>query len=539
MYARNDDKQTLHIPNSFEVKAAARKVELEIPSSPATIASPATSPPKSAPPAVGGSNDSAKSIGLFPPLRTTPVSALAQQSMTSASFVNEGGHQVPRDRYGFKKSNSFITEQEFDEWNAQYSLLLARRKEKWDAVMRQFGLSTEKPTKFPGKSDTMKRSVRKGIPPEYRGAAWFWYADGPKWLEKHEGVYEQCLKECEGEALGDADREAIERDLHRTFPDNIRFKPERERSESLASDPTASLHNSVSQDDEPPEETSIIKALRRVLQAFAIRNPHIGYCQSLNFLAGMLLLFLDEDEEKSFALLNIATTLHLPGNHNRQLGADVDIAVLMSLVREQLPGVWEKIDDWGWKEVPDRLPTISLTTTSWFMSCFIGSLPTETVLRVWDSFFYEGAKTLFRTALAIFKIGLPQIRNVGESLEVLQVLQAIPRRQIDPEPLLQFCFARRGGGFGTLSQDKIEGRRAQKKKLLNAARSAVSAFQGGMAANALGAKESNDGSAYSASMASDDPIERPKSAPSIRLTTKHKLKLLAARKKSKTQLTDD
>ena len=37
-------------------------------------------------------------------------------------------------------------------------------------------------------------------------------------------------------------------------------------------------------------------SLRRVLQAFALHNPDIGYCQSLNFVAGMMLLFLSEEE---------------------------------------------------------------------------------------------------------------------------------------------------------------------------------------------------------------------------------------------------
>jgi len=29
--------------------------------------------------------------------------------------------------------------------------------------------------------------------------------------------------------------------------------------------------------------------LRRVLQAFAVRNEAVGYCQSMNFVAGVLL----------------------------------------------------------------------------------------------------------------------------------------------------------------------------------------------------------------------------------------------------------
>jgi hypothetical protein len=61
-------------------------------------------------------------------------------------------------------------------------------------------------------------------------------------------------------------------------------------------------------------ETSIITSLRRVLHAFAVYNPRIGYCQSLNFLAGLLLLFVDT-EEQCFWLLNVITRIYLPGTH--------------------------------------------------------------------------------------------------------------------------------------------------------------------------------------------------------------------------------
>ena len=48
--------------------------------------------------------------------------------------------------------------------------------------------------------------------------------------------------------------------------------------------------------------------LRRVLQAFALHNPDIGYCQSLNFITGMLLLFLNE-EDAFWLLVTIVETL--------------------------------------------------------------------------------------------------------------------------------------------------------------------------------------------------------------------------------------
>ncbi|GAB7339470.1 hypothetical protein MBLNU457_6095t1 [Dothideomycetes sp. NU457] len=369
---------------------------------------------------------------------------------------------ISRDQYGFKKVSHHITLEQFNKWETGYNEHLQRRQVKWDGLMKQYGLSTDKPTRFPPKSDKVKRYVRKGVPPAWRGAAWFWYAGGPKLQKTHEGVYfNLLLKIKQGNTLKDVDREHIERDLHRTFPDNSRFKPDPSPEQEESSGDSA-----IAEDSSPPE-VPIIRSLRRVLQAFAVHNPDIGYCQSLNFIAGLLLLFLDEDEEKVFIMLKIVTTDYLPGTHGISLeGANVDIAVLMSTIKDTLPTIWQKLDDPQRPtsvDGPPTLPTVSLATTAWFMSLFVGTLPIESVLRVWDCLFLEGSKTLFRIALAIFKTGEDQIKAVNDPMEIFQVVQSMPRSMLDVNALMEVCFRKRGG-FGTLSQDTVEKRREERRQ---------------------------------------------------------------------------
>ncbi|KAI5199171.1 hypothetical protein AUEXF2481DRAFT_31769 [Aureobasidium subglaciale EXF-2481] len=361
---------------------------------------------------------------------------------------------VPRDRYGFKKTSLHIPVEEYDAWEQEYNLHLERRRAKWNVLMKQFGYTTESPTRFPTKSEKIKRYVRKGIPPDWRGAAWFWYAGGPKKLADNPGLYWGLLNQVREGALSDNDREHIERDLNRTFPDNDRFKPDNRPTTSEQSRGIGETEN----------ETPMIKALRRVLQAFAVHNPNIGYCQSLNFIAGLLLLFLNEDEEKAFVLLNVVCTEHLPGTHGVALeGANIDIAVLMTSIKESLPSIWAKLDDKPGTPAagaPTRLPTVSLATTAWFMSLFVGTLPIECVLRVWDCLFFEGSKTLFRVALAIFKTSEPNIKAVSDPMEIFQLVQTMPRGMLDANGLMETCFRKRGG-FGGLSQDVVEKRREE------------------------------------------------------------------------------
>ncbi|KAI0145612.1 RabGAP/TBC [Xylariaceae sp. FL1272] len=394
-----------------------------------------------------------------------------------------------RDRYGFKKSSQYITSEEYDSWDSGYSEFLVRRKRKWVLHLKENGLMTDAPNRFPPRSAKTKRFVRKGIPPEWRGAAWFYYAGGPAILQKHRGLYDDLLKS----QVKDVDAEAIERDLHRTFPDNIRFRsspgpilPAHESNMKRNSQRTVIESD---EGDIQRDETPMISSLRRVLTAFSIYNPRIGYCQSLNFLAGLLLLFV-ESEEHAFWLLNIITRVYLPGTHEMSLeGANVDLGVLMTTIQESMPNVWAKIggeldgtDAVRPKsrrhlrrgEVTTRLPPITLSMTSWFMSCFIGTLPIESTLRVWDIFFYEGSKTLFRIALTILRLGEGEIKKVADPMEIFQVVQTMPRKMLDANGLMEACYRRRNG-FGHLSQETIEQRRQERRMHVKAEKEKLAA----------------------------------------------------------------
>jgi hypothetical protein len=65
----------------------------------------------------------------------------------------------------------------------------------------------------------------------------------------------------------------IEKDLGRTYPDIIKT-------------------------NQPCELTN---SLRKVLLAYATRNQRIGYCQSMNYICGLLLFHMNE--ERSFWVL--------------------------------------------------------------------------------------------------------------------------------------------------------------------------------------------------------------------------------------------
>ncbi|KAL2153563.1 hypothetical protein VTH82DRAFT_4718 [Thermothelomyces myriococcoides] len=418
------------------------------------------------------------------PTADVPSPNPPMQAATAAPIPQEPPEDPDsRDRYGFRKASANVTRQEYDAWNKTYTEYLARRRKKWIAFLKDNSLMTDRPNRFPPRSAKTKRFIRKGIPPDWRGAAWFYYAGGPAILSKHRGVYDQLVQRAglnhnnpgppsRPSELKPVIVEDIEKDLYRTFPDNVRFKP--------PPPPPGTYPPGQS-----PPEPEIITSLRRVLHAFAIYNPRIGYCQSLNFLAGLLLLFV-ETEEHAFWLLNVITRVYLPGTHEMSLeGSKIDLGVLMAALKESLPGVWKQIggDEFeagkkgkvrrGQKSGhvansasvsdPNRLPAITLCMTAWFMSCFIGTLPIETTLRVWDVFFYEGSRTLFRIALTIFKLGEREIKAVKDPMEMFGVVQTFPRRIVDCNMLLETCYKRRNG-IAHLTQELVEERRKERRE---------------------------------------------------------------------------
>ncbi|KAK9239863.1 rab-GTPase-TBC domain-containing protein [Lipomyces kononenkoae] len=406
---------------------------------------------------------------LSPSTASRPHPLFLPGSFASSTWSNRSSSGTSavdaRDRYGFRKQSQYITLQEYDDWWVRYEKHCQRRQRKWETLIQDCGIPFDEeggPISFPPKSKKVKRYVRKGIPAAWRGAAWFWYARGHDYLRDNYGLYDRLWQQ--GMSSPPPDSELIERDLHRTFPDNIHFRNAEWQNGSVPSTPgsaVSSKSTSSGRRHSNVPEMPIVQALRRVLLAFSLYVPKTGYCQSLNFVAGLLLLFMDE--EKAFWMLVIITQKYLPGMHEINLeGANVDQGVLMMCVKESLPRVWNKIgaglDGFHHDEMIMRLPPITLCTAAWFMSGFIGVLPIESVLRVWDCFFYDDSKVFFRIALTIFKLGESQIESVRDPMEVFQLVQTVPKHLLDANALIQACFRRRNG-FGHISQDEITERR--------------------------------------------------------------------------------
>lgn len=89
----------------------------------------------------------------------------------------------------------------------------------------------------------------------------------------------------------------------------------------------------------------------------------------MNFIAGLLLITFSE--ETAFWSLTVILEDKLPKDYYnyRLLGAHIDIAVLMELLRERVPAVHEMFKTFN--------IDISVVCVSWFLCIFLNTLPIE------------------------------------------------------------------------------------------------------------------------------------------------------------------
>ncbi|XP_050967117.1 TBC1 domain family member 8B isoform X2 [Labeo rohita] len=264
-----------------------------------------------------------------------------------------------------------------DAENLDPKMLKERMKEQsWQIHFAEYGRGT-------GMFCTKKTRdlIVRGVPETLRGELWMLFSGAVNDMTSHPGYYGRLLEECMGSSSLACDE--IERDLHRSLPEHPAFQSD-----------------------------TGISALRRVLTAYAHRNPKIGYCQAMNILTSVLLLYAKEEE--AFWLLVAVCERMLPDYFNRRIiGALVDQAVFEELIREHLTQLTEHMTD---------LSFFSSVSLSWFLTLFISVLPIESAVNVVDCFFYDGIKAILQLGLAVLDYNMDNLLCCHDDAEAVTVL---------------------------------------------------------------------------------------------------------------------
>jgi len=253
--------------------------------------------------------------------------------------------------------------------------------------------------------------VRHGVPPLMRAEVWRRCADSLNYPEptmEAQLDYSTLLGRAQEQGACDVGvLKQIEKDLHRTF-------------------------GSVQGVRVPQQEA--LTSLRNVLVAYAVHNPQVGYCQSMNFIVAVLLLIVDE--ESAFWCLTAVVERLLPGHFtSRMVMSLVDQGVLRNLLRKQDPELMAHFEH--------LQVATSLVTTQWLLTLFVGSaMPLSALLRLWDCVFYEGdASFLFRAAAALLLRQRDALLASVDMCDAYRVLMGLGSSLDDIDALLDAAYA--------------------------------------------------------------------------------------------------
>ncbi|XP_011623264.1 TBC1 domain family member 10A isoform X3 [Amborella trichopoda] len=146
----------------------------------------------------------------------------------------------------------------------------------------------------------VKRRIRKGIPDCLRGLVWQLISGSRDLLLMNAGVYEQLvIYETSASELD------IIRDISRTFPSHVFF-----------------------QQRHGPGQRS----LYNVLKAYSVYDRNVGYVQGMGFLAGLLLLYMSEEDAFWLLVALLKGAVHAP-MEGLYLGVKIVFKVGLALLR--------------------------------------------------------------------------------------------------------------------------------------------------------------------------------------------------------------
>ena len=313
-------------------------------------------------------------------------------------------------RYGFVESDLLVRDPEYEQWLKAYFVKENKKALKWWPLVKNGFTHSQ-----------LKGFARRGVPPTLRPRSWRFCLPPKKESEMRGYYFVQLVKfEMEGKANFSTDQ--IERDLLRTFP----------------SHPLYTSKEGIS-------------SLRRVLTAFSVHNRVVGYCQSMNFVCGILLLFLNE-EDAFWVLAHIVENLASEFYSPDLIGVKTDAQVVVLYAQEKFPKLMNHV-----AALEIRLQDF---VSRWFLQLFVNVLPTETVLRVFDVFLLEGSKSLVRIALAILKVNEPNILACGTMEELWKFMETAGATMYDADHLFDVAWSKKYvgklSGYPELRQKTIK-----------------------------------------------------------------------------------
>ena len=154
-----------------------------------------------------------------------------------------------------------------------------------------------------------------------------------------------------------------------------------------------------------------------MLRAYSKNNTKTGYVQGMGFISALFLTYMDE--EASFWLLNsLMDNYKMEGFYLPSFPElPRSFYKLLSLMKKFIPKIHEHLIH------KTRGVSPSMYASQWFITLFTVNFKFEILVRVFDFFFCEGIKIVYRLGLAILKINEDKFLRAKQLEDVMAVFK--------------------------------------------------------------------------------------------------------------------
>ncbi|AEE73810.1 putative ecotropic viral integration site 5 protein [Arabidopsis thaliana] len=311
---------------------------------------------------------------------------------------------VPVDRFGFLKQEHANSPERFSKSKTTSSTdhdREERKVRKWRKMIGVGGSDWKHYVRR--KPNVVRRRIRKGIPDCLRGLVWQLISGSRDLLLMNPGVYEQLvIYETSASELD------IIRDISRTFPSHVFFQKRHGPGQ---------------------------RSLYNVLKAYSVYDRDVGYVQGMGFIAGLLLLYMSEEDAFWLLVALLKGAVHAPMEGLYHAGLPLVqqyLFQLESLVKELIPKLGEHFTQ--------EMINPSMYASQWFITVFSYSFPFPLALRIWDVFLSEGVKIVFKVGLALLKYCQDELVKLPFE-KLIHALKTFPEDAMNPDTLLPLAYS--------------------------------------------------------------------------------------------------
>ncbi|XP_072400033.1 USP6 N-terminal-like protein [Diabrotica undecimpunctata] len=281
------------------------------------------------------------------------------------------------DRYGFihdKRLPSKVDPQE-----AKRLQIEVERQKKWLKMLKNWD--------SPASKEKVHSRVYKGIPNSLRTEAWCKLLEVDKIKKANKNKYVEMMGLARKYST---DARQIDSDVNRQFREHLHY---RERY-------------SIKQ-----------QSLFNVLTAYAMYNSEVGYCQGMSGIAGVLLMYMDEED--AFWAVHILLTNPKFAMHGLYKEGFPKLTRFLAhhdrILTKLLPKIKKHFDKHGLDAI--------LYSLKWFFVCFIERVPFNLCLRIWDIYLLDGERVITAMAYTILKLHKRPLLKLSDMDSIVNYIQ--------------------------------------------------------------------------------------------------------------------